>query len=70
MSKESSSTRSYTRKFINELGNSITLTVRDFPMAECEGIHLGIECPTSATSWELTRREANVLLQELKNFLE
>lgn len=57
------------RKFINELGNEISVSVSEKEIDGVEGILISIEGPTSSTEVHVTKEEAKVILQELSKIL-
>ncbi len=58
------------RKFINELGNEITVNVSEKPINDVGGVLIYMEGPTSVTENHITRAEAEILLEELKEVLD
>ena len=58
------------KKFINELGNEIVVSVKDKSIEGVDGILISISGPTSSTEVHVTKEEAKVILQELSSVLE
>jgi len=57
-------------EFINELGNTIKLHVSKKDIEGVDGVLMHIEGPTSDTDVHITRKEAEVLYEELGKILD
>lgn len=58
------------KKFINELGNEITVSVSEKEIDGVEGVLIFIGGPISSTEVHVTKEEAKVILEELSHVLE
>ena len=57
------------KTFTNELGNQVTVDVAEKVINGVDGILIRMEGPTSRTENEITRMEAKVLFDQLKEVL-
>lgn len=57
------------KKFINELGNQVSVSVIEKPIKGVDGVLVSIEGPTSHTENHITKEEAKVILEELSKVL-
>lgn len=57
------------KKFTNELGNEITITISEETIDRVEGVLIQIEGPTSTSENHITRLEAEMLKNELDAFM-
>lgn len=57
------------KKFTNELGNEITITISEETIDRVEGVLIQIEGPTSISENHITRLEAEMLKSELDAFM-
>lgn len=60
----------YTRRFQNELGNDITLQVKDASMQKVPSVSIYIEGPDSDTEMIITKAEALEVLEGLYTVLK
>lgn len=58
------------KKFINELGNEVTVSITEKSIKGVEGVLIFISGPTSDTEVLVTKKEAKVILQELSSLFE
>ena len=60
----------YTRRFTNELGNEITVQVKEMPMQKVPSVLIYIAGPDSETESIVTRQEAVEILEGLYKVLK